>query len=168
IEHMMKDWTSNIYTFYTPVPAIEHVDGRRCHIFRCLGKSCKQSMWCFLDTGNKASTSNMRKHIKSCWGDDVLTTVCQAAKLDVACDVVKDCTVNRSITKAFKCKRKGTTYSTRPHSAAETWYVYTLPGPFKLMTRLYFSAEMVCWVAENLWPYKIVRDRAFQCLMKTG
>ena len=36
------------------------------------------------------------------------------------------------------------------------------------MTRLYFSAEIMCWVAENLRPYQFVSDRAFQCLMKTG
>lgn len=146
----MKDWTSNIYAFYAPVPAIEYVDGPH-----------------FLDKADKASTSDMRKHIKSCWGKDILKMVSEAARLDVARDVVKDCTVNGSITKAFKCKGKGTTYSTRPHSAAETWYVYSLPGLVNL-TRLHFSAEIVRWVAEKLQPYQIVSDRAFQCLMKTG
>ena len=81
--------------------------------------------------------------------------------------MVNDCTVNGSITKAFECKGKGTTYSARPHSAAETQYVCSLLDLFK-MTRLYFSAEIMHWVAENLRPYQFVSDRAFQCLMKTG
>ena len=29
-------------------------------------------------------------------------------------------------------------------------------------------AEIVCWVAENLWPFHIVEDRGFQSLMKMG
>lgn len=30
------------------------------------------------------------------------------------------------------------------------------------------SVEIVCWVVENLCPFDIVKDHAFQCLMKTG
>ena len=82
----MKDWTFNIYVFYAPVPAIEYVNGQRCHIFKCLGKSCKQSVRHFLTKADKASTSNMRKHIKSCWGKDILKMVSEAARLDVACN----------------------------------------------------------------------------------
>lgn len=29
-------------------------------------------------------------------------------------------------------------------------------------------AEFVRWVAESLRPFKIIKDRGFQCLMKTG
>ena len=29
-------------------------------------------------------------------------------------------------------------------------------------------AEIVHWVSENFWPFKIVEDRRFQSLMKTG
>jgi len=29
-------------------------------------------------------------------------------------------------------------------------------------------AEIVRWVSENFWPFKIVEDRGFQSLMKTG
>ena len=29
-------------------------------------------------------------------------------------------------------------------------------------------AEIVCWVAESIHPFKIVEDRGFKCLMKIG
>jgi hypothetical protein len=29
-------------------------------------------------------------------------------------------------------------------------------------------AEIVCWVAESLYPFTTVKDRGFQNLMKTG
>ena len=31
-----------------------------------------------------------------------------------------------------------------------------------------YRAEIVCWISESLRPFKIVEDRGFQCLMKTG
>lgn len=33
---------------------------------------------------------------------------------------------------------------------------------------LHSRAEIVRWVAESVWPFKIVEDRGFQSLMKTG
>ncbi|KAI5993376.1 hypothetical protein EDC04DRAFT_2586568 [Pisolithus marmoratus] len=93
--------------FYSPVHIIEHISGRYCHIFKCLTKSCKYHVWHFLDTGDRASTSNMQKHVKLCWGEDVLKAVNKAAGLDIAQDVIKNYTVNGSITMAFEQKGKG-------------------------------------------------------------
>ncbi|THU95823.1 hypothetical protein K435DRAFT_819612 [Dendrothele bispora CBS 962.96] len=56
-----------------------------------------------------------------------------------------------TITAAFKRENKGVvTYSHRQHTRTET------------------RAEIVRWVAESSRPYAIVKDRGFQCLMKTG
>jgi len=118
----MKDWKSPIYACFSPVPEIAHIDGRRCHVFKCLGKSCRYSVRRFLDTGDKGSTSNMRKHMKRCWGEDFINTINDTASLDVARDVAKQYTVNGSITSAFQ-RKGGAMYSTRPHTRAETRYV---------------------------------------------
>lgn len=74
----------------------------------------------YLDKSDAKSTSNMRKHAKSCWG---LETV-------EAADVMKDVKEARdsmksmkdgSITAAFKRVGKGKiTYSHRQHTKAET------------------------------------------------
>ena len=125
---MMVEWKSAIYAFYSPVPTIGYVAGRHCHIFKCLGKSCKYQVRCFLDTGDKASMGNMRKHVKSCWGEDVLSTAQEAANLDVARKVIKGYAVNGSIVVAFEHKNKGkVTYLHRQHTKVETQYVHSLP-----------------------------------------
>ena len=33
---------------------------------------------------------------------------------------------------------------------------------------MFYSTEIVCWVAESRWPFQIVNDHGFQSLMKTG
>ena len=42
--------------------------------------------------------------------------------------------------------------------------------PLRVLSDMWHAwrAEIVCWVAESLWPFQIVKDRSFQCLMKTG
>ena len=124
----MMEWKSAIYAFYSPVPTIGYVAGRCCHIFKCLGKSCKHQVRRFLDTGDKASMGNMRKHVKSCWGEDMLSTAQEAANLDVAHKVIKGYAVNGSIVVAFEHKNKGkVTYLHRQHTKVETQYVHSLP-----------------------------------------
>jgi hypothetical protein len=55
------------------------------------------------------------------------------------------------ITVAFERTGKGkVTYSHRQHTTTE------------------LRAEIVCWVAESKRPFKVVSDRCFQSLMKTG
>jgi len=131
---------------------IQIIKGRRCHIFRCSGTSCKYACQRFLDTTDANSTGNLQKHIKSCWGDEALAAADDAASMDDACErVVKSLNVSGLITASFERKGKGAvTYSTRQHTKAET------------------RTELVCWVAESLRPFKIVKDRGFQSLMKTG
>ena len=70
----------------------------------------------------------MRKHVKLCWSEDVLSTAQEVANLDVTHKVIKGYAVNGSIAVAFKHKNKGkVTYSHRQHTKVETWYVHSLP-----------------------------------------
>ena len=78
---MMKEWNSPIYAFFSSMPDIEYVSQRRCHVFKCLGKGCVHKIRRFLDMGDKASTGNMRKHVRSCWGSDVMSTISDAKDL---------------------------------------------------------------------------------------
>ena len=79
---LMKEWTSLIYAFYHPEPKIEVVWGHYSHVFRCQGKGCKASVCHFQDTGDAHSTSNMHKHVKSCWGKAALDAAYSAANAD--------------------------------------------------------------------------------------
>ena len=42
-------------------------------------------MWWFLDKIDRGSTDNMHKHIKACWGEDILNGIGKVPGLDGAC-----------------------------------------------------------------------------------
>jgi hypothetical protein len=149
---LVKGWSSLIYAFFRPLPMIQIINGRHCHIFACARKACRYACRRFLDTRDTNSTGNLRKHVKSCWGEEALAAAEDATSVDDAREwVVKGLNQSGSITASFERKGKGTvTYSNRQHTAAE------------------MRTELVRWVAESLRPFTIVSDRGFQCLMKTG
>ncbi|KAG2756744.1 hypothetical protein P692DRAFT_20714955, partial [Suillus brevipes Sb2] len=149
---LMKEWVSPVYAFFEPKPRIVEHDGRRAHQFKCCARGCKTMIRRFLDKKDARSTGNMRKHVKSCWGDDVLQAADQAKDAqEVRTKIVGGILRNGSITASFERKGKGkVTYSHRQHTRTET------------------KAEIVHWVAESLRPFEIVKDRGFQSLMKTG
>lgn len=146
---MMKDWSSPIYAFFGPVPDIQYVNHRRCQVFKCLGKHCKHAVRRFLDKADKTSTGNMYKHVKSCWGPEVLSSIGRVSTLEGARQAITRYQSNGTIKSAFNVKGK-VAYSNRQPTKAET------------------RVEIVRWVVENLRPFDIVKDRAFQYLMKTG
>ena len=149
----MDKWDSPIYAFFEPVPEIEYVDERRSHVFKCSARKCGARIRRFLDSKDRSSTGNLRRHARSCWGDEAVDTACTAANIEEAREKVVGALLrDGSITAAFERKKGDSkvTYSHRPHTRAET------------------RTEIVRWVAESQRPFKIVRDRGFQCLMKTG
>jgi len=54
---------------YIPVPEITYVNQRRCHEFKCAACGCKYVNQRYLNMKDKASTGNMLKHVKKCWGN---------------------------------------------------------------------------------------------------
>ncbi|KIM66631.1 hypothetical protein SCLCIDRAFT_66772, partial [Scleroderma citrinum Foug A] len=145
---LTKEWTSPVYAFYLPTPSIKYVTERRCHVFKCLAKGCKHAVCRFLDTRDRGSTGNMRRHVRTCWGEGVYNTILNADTLEEACAGVKGHVRNGSIALVFGRNKKG--YSHQPHTKFET------------------KAEIVCWVSESLCLFDIITDRGFQSLMKMG
>jgi hypothetical protein len=121
-ERLMKEWISPIYAFFDPTPHIVEVDGRRAHQFKCRAKRCKATIKRFLDKKDARSTGNMRKHVKSCWGEDTLNAADDAKDAnEVRTKIVGGILKNGSITTSFERKGKGkVTYSHRQHTRAET------------------------------------------------
>jgi hypothetical protein len=125
-ERLTKEWNSPIYTFFRPVPVVEYVADHRCHSFVCAATSClhrSRGVRRYLDKKDANSTSNLRKHAKKCWGDDVV----RAADNAKTADQVREITIGggtlsaQSITAAFERKGKGkATYSHRQHTKAES------------------------------------------------
>ncbi|KAG0695735.1 hypothetical protein DFH29DRAFT_790188, partial [Suillus ampliporus] len=149
---LMKDWNSPVYAFFDPTPQIVEIDGRRAHNFKCQAKRGKNKVRRYLDKGDARSTGNMRKHVHLCWGDEVLKAADQAKDAnEVHQNIVGSFLRNGSITASFERKGKGNVmYSHRQHTRTET------------------RAEIVHWVSESLRPFDIVKDHAFQSLMKMG
>lgn len=119
---LSKDWISPIYAFFEPFPIIGHNNGRRYHEFKCVAKGCGKRIRRYLDTKDAKSTSNMRKHARNCWGEEVIKSADEAKNCVTARDsIVKTILMNGSITASFERKGKGKiTFSHRQHTKTET------------------------------------------------
>jgi hypothetical protein len=102
------------------------VKGRRVHVFECAAKTCRgkngRDVRRFLDTSDAKSTSGLRRHAKSCWGDEAVeaadsTQDLQGARVILAKTKLRD----GSITAEFERIGKGKiTYSHRQHTKTES------------------------------------------------
>ena len=127
----------------------------------------------YLDTSDGKSTSNLRRHAKICWGDDIVAGADAAKAHGAAREVVeKSLTIpDRSIAAMFervKGDGKVTTYSHKQHTRTEARYALACLPIHVLIKASVASAEIVRWVAESMRPFNIVKDRGFVSLMKTG
>ncbi|KIK19181.1 hypothetical protein PISMIDRAFT_108196, partial [Pisolithus microcarpus 441] len=86
---LKKDWNSPVYGFFLPKPSIEYVGGHCSHIFQCTEKGCGKGVHHFLDKADACSTGNMWKHVKLCWGKDMLHEIMEAKNAHVAHEAVK-------------------------------------------------------------------------------
>lgn len=122
IERLMKEWLSPVYVFFNPMPCIVDVDGRRAHEFKCSTQGCTTTIRRFLDKKDARSTGNMRKHVKSCWGQDVLNPADDTKDAnEVRSKIVPSVLWDGSITASFERKGKGKiTYSHCQHTRTET------------------------------------------------
>jgi hypothetical protein len=120
---MQKKWHTPIYGFFKVSPEIEYKDERRCHVFKCLAKGCNGTVRRFVD--RDASTSNLIKHAKRCFGDDTVKAASTAKNSqEVHQKIVASLLRDGSITMLFERKDKTTkTYSHRQHTKMETRYV---------------------------------------------
>ncbi|KAJ8515393.1 hypothetical protein ONZ45_g7180 [Pleurotus djamor] len=152
LERMKRKWRSPIYGFFQPEVKVDYRHGRKRHTFVCAAKGCGHKTHRYLDTTDAQSTGNMRKHAVTCWGKETVEKADEAGDVDVVrTNIVQGILRDGKITAAFERKGKGkVTFSHRQHTKIET------------------KAEIVRWVTESLRPFKIVSDRGFQCLMKTG
>ena len=61
-----------MYAFFEPTPEIEYIDKQKSHLFKCLAKGCNKTVRRFLDKADAKSTGNLWKHVKLCWGAEVI------------------------------------------------------------------------------------------------
>ena len=94
LEQLSKDWNSPVYIFFKLTPLIENIKDRHIHVFECNAKHCKGKgngcMVClYLDTSDVKSTSNLCKHAKVCWGEEMVAAADQTRDLDAAHEALK-------------------------------------------------------------------------------
>jgi hypothetical protein len=171
VAHLSKDWSSPVYVFFRQTPRIEYKKERQCHVFECAAANCKartgRDVHQFLDTSDAKSTRNMRKHVKVCWGAETVTaadaTKCLAGAREVLAKAkLKDGLITAKFVRIGKGK---VTYSHRQHKNGSK--VRRIPSIDTFLNKSY-RAEIVLWVSESKRPFKVVKDRGFQKLMKTG
>jgi hypothetical protein len=132
-ERLTKEWNSPIYAFFSPLPTICYIDGRRVHVFECNAKPCKgkgRDPRCvnrYLDKKDAKSTGNLRKHARICWGEETVQA-CDDTKDVLAARVAlrqhnrRDGTVLAAFERVGNLKKKPT-YSNRQHTKTEVKYV---------------------------------------------
>ncbi|KAI0739257.1 hypothetical protein C8Q80DRAFT_1066304, partial [Daedaleopsis nitida] len=140
-----------MYTFYEPVPAIEYIDGRQAHLFKCMARGCKVRVQRFLNKRDTSSTLSLQSHTESCWGIEAVKAAKEAASLKEARDkVVGGLLQTGSITVFFARKEGKVTYSHCPRTKIEA------------------QMEITRWVCESRRSFSIVRDCGYLLLIKTG
>ena len=83
-------------------------------------------MWCYLDTGDAKSISNLRHHAKVCWGQEVVNVASEAKDVHAAYDAMAKAKLRDGlVTVAFEWigKKNQVMYSHCQHTKAESWYV---------------------------------------------
>lgn len=152
VEALQRDWEAPCYAFFSESVDIEYVDGRLAHVFNCANPRCrKKKIRRYRDKGDASSTSNLRRHVASCWGAEALREADKAGSATAARPHVKTWGQNGTITDILTRLADGKeTYSTKPFTALET------------------RVESALWVCESGRPYNIIEDPGFRRLVKTG
>jgi hypothetical protein len=95
----------------------EETNGRKFLVFTCRKPLCAKTVKRYLDGGDKSSTSNLKKHAESCFGET-------AVKEALAGDLPDANTKGRDGDIASAFKRSGkVSYSIRVHTKEELRYV---------------------------------------------
>ena len=123
---MLKKWVAPAYVFFKPSACVEYVKGHKAHVFECIAAHChckSRYVRHFLYTRDTSLTSNLRRHAKICWGDEVIKAADATGNLHFACEALsKKKGLNGSITAAFEQIRKSNvTYSQCPYTKLEMW-----------------------------------------------
>jgi hypothetical protein len=128
LEQLSKDWNSPIYAFFQLTPLINHIDGHCLHIFECNAKHCKgkgqngRHVQQYLDMGDAKSTSNMRRHAKICWGEEMVAAASQTKDIHAARDAMATAKPkDGSITAVYdRIGKEKVTFSHHQHTKTES------------------------------------------------
>ncbi|KAJ3836237.1 hypothetical protein EV361DRAFT_804856 [Lentinula raphanica] len=107
---------STVYSFFHAEPEVEFGKKNTADYLVFCCTQCGEKIRQGINTGDRGSTSNMREHVKKCWGEDALTAV-KDCTLEQARDAVKKYSKGKQTTLTLVIKTVKTwfkTFSTRP------------------------------------------------------
>jgi hypothetical protein len=115
----MKNWSAPIYAFFNAVPAIEYIKDRCVHVFECSAKHCKgrgrngRNVCRYLGSSDATSTSNLKRHATTCWGEETVEAASNAKDVHAARAVLSKLNLrDGSISAAFeRVGKEKVTYS---------------------------------------------------------
>ncbi|KAH7090084.1 hypothetical protein BKA62DRAFT_626685, partial [Auriculariales sp. MPI-PUGE-AT-0066] len=144
-----------VYAFYHAFPKIVvNAEGKDEQHFICTNPNCKRSgapIKRVIGGTDDGSTSNLRGHAKSCWGQAVVNDVDDMPDATRARELLSK-PVSQKLTASFERTGKGKiTFSSTTLTTYETRRAWT-----------------VKWVTEKLRPFAIVDDEAFRVINKLG
>ncbi|KJA19663.1 hypothetical protein HYPSUDRAFT_143442, partial [Hypholoma sublateritium FD-334 SS-4] len=124
--HMMETWNMPINSFWHPTPSIGYEKNHCYHKFSCFKKSCKVKVCHYLDTKDAASTGNMHRHTKKCWGEDMVKLTMSMGNIIAARKALAK-SPDGSITEAFLVKELNKlTFLHHQHTKMETQFILLL------------------------------------------
>jgi hypothetical protein len=76
VERLQVGWRSPVYGFFQAKVSVGYDEGRKYHFFKCASKKCKgkgqKGVRRYLDSKDRAATSNLKSHAVRCFGQDVV------------------------------------------------------------------------------------------------
>ena len=128
-EWIKKHWKAPIYAFFEAEPLVTYVmdpktgKDKKCYTFCCTNHGCTGCIRHHLDSKDKSSTSNLRKHAKQCWGEDQLKMVDDSKNIIAAHNAIGQIYQTGTITVHFERKDGSKiTYSNKQHTKTEIRY----------------------------------------------
>ena len=89
----------------------------------------------YLDNGDAKSTSNLHKHVRLCYGVEMVAEADETKNYEAASEIIK-LHKDGSITEAFEWKGKGrVTYSHRQHTTTKSQCVQVFCSPRNILIK---------------------------------
>ena len=81
-ERLKSTWRSSVYGFFKTKVLVQYEKGRKFHLFQCAAKKCKGhgSVRRYLDSQDRAATSNLKTHAVKCFGADAVNAAANNTK----------------------------------------------------------------------------------------
>jgi hypothetical protein len=76
LARLQPTWRSPVYSFFKSEVTIGYEKGRKYHFFACAARNCvkeNHGVRRFLDSKDRAATSNLKSHAMRCFGKDAVS-----------------------------------------------------------------------------------------------